>query len=108
MISIILNILFYGLLGSGTVGIGVGVYSKYGILGIIRLLLVIFAVPAWLYAIYRLFGNFTHVMNNHLQGAGEGLFSIPFVISIVVIVITSLIGAVLHSINEEEKTNNKR
>ncbi len=101
MISIILNILFYGLLGSGVVSIGAGIYSKYGILGIIRLLLVIFAVPAWLYVIYRLFGNFTHAMNNHLQGAGEGLFSIPFVISIVVIVITSFIGTALNSIKKE-------
>lgn len=101
MISIILNILFYGVLGSGVVGIGAGVYSKYGILGIIRLLLVIFAVPAWLYAIYRLFGNLTQAMNNHLQGAGEGLLNIPFVISIVVMVITSLIGAALHSIEKE-------
>ncbi len=103
MISLILNILFYGVLGSGVVGIGVGVYSKYGILGIIRLLLVIFSIPAWLYAIYRLFGNFTRAMNNHLQSAGEGMFSIPFVISIVVIVITSLIGAALHLINEGER-----
>lgn len=100
MISIILNILFYGVLGSGVVGIGAGVYSKYGILGIIRLLLVIFAVPAWLYAIYRLFGNLIHVMSNHLQGAGDGLFDAPFVISIIVAAITLFIGVVLHLIKE--------
>lgn len=97
MISILINIIVYGFLGTGVLGIVVGVHSKYGILGIIRLLLGVFAVPAWLYVIYRVFGNLTHVMSNHLQEAGDGLFDVPFVISIVVIAITSFIGVALNS-----------
>lgn len=103
MISIILNILFYGFLGTVFLVIVIKTYSKYGILGVIRFCLVVFVLPAWIYAIYRLFDNSTHVMSNHLQGAGKGLFDMPFIVSIFVIAITLFIEVVLYLINEEER-----
>ena len=95
MISILVNIMVYGFLGTGVLGIVIGVHNKYGKLGVIRLCLVVFELPAWLYVIYRMFDNLTHAVSNHLQGALVGLFDLPFIISLIVIVITSFIGMAL-------------
>lgn len=95
MISILVNILFYGFLGMVPLGIGIGVYSKYGILGVIRFCLVVFALPSWIYAIYRMLDNLIYAVSNHFQGALEGLFDIPFIISLIVIGMTLFIGVAL-------------
>ena len=97
MISILVNILFYGLLGTVPLGIGIGLIRKYGILRAIRFCLVVFALPAWIYAIYRIFNNLNYAMRNHLQGGFGGLFDIPFIISIIVVAITALISMILRT-----------
>lgn len=107
MISIILSIIFYGILGTGTLGIGVGIYSKWGIHGLIDIVLGIFALPSWMFIMYRLFNNVIYAMNNHLKDVGKGLFDTAFIVSIIIVVITNIIEMIHREFYLRKGTNNE-